>query len=387
MIWLEILIFVPVLIAFALFLLGLGIYVVARQDTFWTLVKLNQIKTLLKGESIDRLAYNARDKDLKELPNGAPVVGRKPHPRRHWLDFPSFGLFWVGIPPIYKVLYYKFLWNKWTQINDREKKDNRHIIVARAETVNSLYIRYLYPFIIDNILMEGNIPVKITVLITIEVETPEITISESGGNPGDWIDRLQAQVAEATRDWAGSQPIENLRKGEAGDFRSKIEQLNDITLATVTTSASFSKGLPQAVGVRIIDVDFQGFQFKDPKLQTAFEQEALAQQTAKGIAARAEGQANAIRKIADAQAYKDTTEGAAKKGVLASVRDLNVPDSVLETIAAGMNTSPIAQLPRRLETFVGNSDHFVPTLPIGSAQTTKQKKGEEKEKEGGEEKK
>jgi hypothetical protein len=134
-------------------------------------------------------------------------------------------------------------------------------------------------------------------------------------------------------------------------------------------------GLRESIGVIIIDVDFQNFQFQDVRVAEAFRAQALAKERAKAAVETATGQAQAMKIIAEAEAEKDRVEGESKLGVLQSGKNSQLPDAVLENLAAGMNDTPGSQIPRGVQTYV-ESDHgnrVVANVPLANAPERKPK--------------
>ncbi len=294
-------------IVFMMILLYLGVYKLAEKDRFLGFVPQGQIKAIMRGDSLKRILvnvggyyYDEAAREIKRVDPGQP----KPKEPRSFL-----GMYWIGLPPFWRVLTYKFSWVKWDKA---EGSDEFALISRDREDVDSLLFRYPYGIEVKKVNMEGLAEVNIVLVVTIEIVRPETTLFRLQPT-GNWLGLVVAKVAEATRGYAGEKDvtIETLRAlkakeaGATNDLRTRIMEMNGEAVPSVGTEPAIAEaedGILRLCGVRIVSVEFQNFEFSDPAVGEAFRKEEVEKRTAAGVIAKARGEGTAILKKGNAEA-------------------------------------------------------------------------------------
>ena len=202
-------------------------------------------------------------------------------------------------------------------------------LIPRVDkNVNSIFFRYPYGVQIKKIKVEGNIEVDITLVVTIEVVSPETTLFRIQPT-GNWLGIVVAKVNEATRGYAGGEKvtIEKLRKlaATAREKKGVTAKEEDGTEHLITQIMKMN-GEPEEVasdidtrrpiygeetpdgnlhlcGVKIISVEFQNWEFSDPEIVgKAFQAEEVELRTAKGRMEKAKGDAFYASEVGNAEA-------------------------------------------------------------------------------------
>lgn len=310
--------FLTVLVVTGSFVVLLGLlYLLAKNDQIIGFVPEGEIKAVMAGESLAKFIANVKGYDfapktwdLKKVGTGEEEIPRNPAKER-WNKFRTtflFGIYWVGFPPFFKrVLWYDFAWTKLTP----EKESKAAILKPRSEKVNSVFFRYPYAALIGEevpLILSDNVQVKITLLITVEVVNPEITLFKLKP-AGNWINLLMAKVEEATRDWCGGKDLMAVRQAKEKAKKKRRETAPPNTTAGAgTEEPDFRdkiikelKDLPQLCGVKIISVEFRDLELVGELLKS-FQEKVVAVQKAEGVKAAADGKAYETEKLGGAVA-------------------------------------------------------------------------------------
>lgn len=318
-------------IGLAALLAYLVVYLMAKRDFIVGFVPEGQIKAVMAGDSLHKLLVNIRgyryDRSITKTKKFPEIVldPKKGGDKLPWWKQRPFGLYWIGLPPFKQILTYKFSWVKWgkpkSEEGEKEKKEEFGLIPRDEEVVRSLFFRYPYGVEVKGIKVKGNVEVNITLVVTLEAVRPETTLFRIQPT-GNWLGLAIAKITEATRGWAGEKEvdIETLRglaareKGATNDFRTRIMEMNGEKGRVQTGSKVATKkpifgqvpelpdGILRLCGVRIISVEFQNWKFTEPTMLETFQSEEVEFRKARGIAAKAEGEAVKIRKTGEAEA-------------------------------------------------------------------------------------
>lgn len=288
-------------------LLYLGVYLLAQRDILLGFVPQGQIKAIMRGASLRRILiniggyyYDMSTREIKMIEVGKPT----PREPRSFL-----GMYWIGLPPFWRVLKYKFSWVKWDK---GEGSDEFALISRDREDVNSLLFRYPYGIEVKKINMAGLAEVDIILVVTIEIARPETTLFRLQPT-GNWLGLVVAKVAEATRGYAGEanvtiETLRALKAREAGaenDLRTRIMQMNGEATPAVGSEPAKEEaedGILRLCGVKIVSVEFQNFKFSDQSVGEAFRKRELEERIAAGVIAKARGEATALLKRGNAEA-------------------------------------------------------------------------------------
>ena len=282
-------IWIVIMLAFWLML-----YAMAKSDFVVGFCPSGHIKTAMNGESLCRFIVNVPGYRLGQSGPQAGRLVKDPTVRPSWL-----GIYWIGIPPFRQILRYPYSWRKWAAPKARAgvpvtaRETVTYQIVARNELVDSLVFRYPYPVLVTNAKLKGNIDVRVTLLVTVEIVHPETTLFKITPS-GTWINLVIAKVEEAVRGWSGSKSVDDLRqlKDQAtpDDFRNAILVVN-----------KGKDGILALCGVKIISTEFQYFQFESPEVEKAFQAPVLAIQAKEVTITKAEATAEEITLVGTAR--------------------------------------------------------------------------------------
>lgn len=258
------------------------LYTLARLDWHATFVPSGEIKFITRGEEVDRILASIPGHRLTH--DGHRWVLSKGDVETNYQAFFTrwFGIHWVSILfPLKRVHIYRFRYSHLytgTKPEEREGRtlqkvggEGEYYIEHRDEPVDSLYYRYVYPVLADEVELKGNLRVNVLVLITIETRYPFEPVFIYKGN---WLDPVFSAVRGAITDFCRGKNLEKFREApkedDGGEFDKGIKGL--------------SKRLLETVGVEIVQVDFVKYDLaaRHEEEQKAFTAREVARLNAEG---------------------------------------------------------------------------------------------------------
>lgn len=301
--------------------IGLTIYLaytVGKEDMQLTFVPTGEIKLRVKGEGVYSILmdvpdhiYNVTNKKIEHNPKSYNEYREQmPWITRQW------GIYWVSIfYPLIKIHEYEFEWPKLRIAGDTEggnlpenvqrlqKEDEPgkyYYIEHRREIVNSMYFRYAYPILVNEVELEGNFKIDVLVNITIEAVDPVTAIFLLKGK---WLPPVIAAIKGAVADYGRDLDLDEFRAapkaGDDSDFSKKIKMVNE----EVPTLAE-RMGIQKAFGVKVAKVDYISFDLSKgfKEVEEASTKIKIAQLTKQAVVTESEGKATAIENVGTAQA-------------------------------------------------------------------------------------
>lgn len=293
-------------------------YIIAKEGMQLTFIPTGEIKLIVKGESMYSMLMDIPDhiynKDTKLIEENkeAYVTSRS---EMSWINR-KWGIYWVSIfYPLIRVHQYWFEWPKLRIAGDTEggvapsdtvrlKKEDEpgkyYYIEHRREPVSSMYFRYAYPILAEEVELKGNFKVDILINVTIEAADPITAIFLLKGK---WLSPVIAAIKGAVADYARDKDLDQFRAAaKAGDDSALSMEVKKINVEVSTGEARV--GIQKAFGVKVFKVDFIAFDlskgYKD--VQEASTKVEIAELTKKAEVTRSEGEATAITNVGTAKA-------------------------------------------------------------------------------------
>lgn len=297
-------------------LLFFVVYGLASKKIFWSFTQANEVEYVLAGGSYRKLLANIphfkleEDKDFQLEFGGQKISLQKIVPGEDaskTFNNRKLGIFGVGIYPYYKILSYGFAWDKNLATEKDtsgtiEKVDVGNLIIShRSESVSSLYFRYTYPIIARGIDLADRFSVDIALNVLVQAVYPEIPVLILKGK---WFVPFVSAVKGAISEYA-----KNLTYN---DFRKQEKRGTSSHFGLAITSAKDQ--IIRSTGMMPVEVDYIDYKLTgaEKEKEEAIASEEIEKLKAKGVKAKAGGQAYEIIKLANAKAKGIILEGKAK---------------------------------------------------------------------------
>lgn len=318
---------VAVLFVLLGFLAFLGIWAIAKTDTFFGFIKEGQGAIIKRGESFDRvlISFHGHRCDIVDE-NG----------KKRWKIYPGqseyssgflglleekFGIYWFGFYPFVQRMGYEFRWNEW-----RQEEKNGVLITRlwyRKEPTKFFFAQtFNYALILDGAEtggtkegdqkeVGGNVTVDLKIVLLLQIVYPQVAILQNE----NWFEQLGAVVLDHARLYVGSRPLEKLRSQETNLTEIRIDDhrtQNDfckyiMELNKHAPIGEDSDSIIDAFGVKIVGAQIMS-------LELSGDSKKLAEATTKVYVAQQE--AGSTRVKADAKAYEIREEGRASADIV-----------------------------------------------------------------------
>lgn len=208
-----------------------------------------------------------------------------------------YGIYFYGLWPFKDIHEYKF---KWTE--EKTNAEGKRVPWHREEWTHIIYVHsFLYWVMLEGAEDSENAPIKLTYLLTTEVNNPykaRFTVT-------NWLERLIADSHNAAKVWVSRSTFKQIvrERSEVTSSESTfvIEQQK---LNTNLPTEHAEKGAPEVLGVRLrasslqqIELDGEGAR----ELTEATTATLIAQQRADALRATAEGDRDAAVTRAEGQ--------------------------------------------------------------------------------------
>lgn len=315
----------------AVALVILGIWAIARTDTFFCFIKEGQGVIIKRGESFHRIiiSYHGHhcvivEEEVGEKGNTKKVRRWKIIPREqdeleHFSGFlgfleKRFGIYWIGIYPFFKVMTYQFRWNEWEQKSEGGG-GTIPSLKHREELTNFFYVQtFNYALFLSGAETGGkrsgkentggNISINAQITLLLRIIYPQVAILQNE----DWFEQLEAVVLDHARLYVGSRTFEQLHTSTnsttneetRNEFCEHIMSLNLHAPIGADTDSIIDAFGVEIVGAVIMSVELAGDSKKIAEATTAI---YVAEQKAKATIVAAEARAKEIVKIGDAEAH------------------------------------------------------------------------------------
>lgn len=268
------------------------IYLLAKNDIFFTIVKEGTAKIVTYNEQFHRVIMSnkgcrfkggsgANAWDIEEAPEGE-------EPDEGILG----GLRFVGMWPFFKVHKYKFT---WTSLENGELKSHKD------ELLGHIFVKYdVYVISLDKVELRGNIPVDFKILFTARIKNPFKALFRVER----WLESTQNRISAELRRELGGLSVEELVawEGESEKIKKILENLSALKDSFVRDTCGIEPDKKDPIDIHSFDVD-----------------PAWIEITRKKIEAEEEAKATKIR--AEAEKEKRLKEGEGRAGAIRSVND------------------------------------------------------------------
>jgi len=321
-----------------LFGFGLLIYYAAQHKKYFTAPREGSVEFVMAGNSASRmlLVWRGHKQAGKEF---RPQKGQS-HPFDQYEIVPGeedrgmlyylnplnwmepFGIYWVGIWPFFKIYRYDFIWTE----DYLDEQTGKIVPKTRSATrdkpteggpTSFIYVNdFNYYIVASNVKTVTSLPLNITVVITVRIVNPAKALFSGE----DWLQRTNAAIGQMIIRYTGKLTYEQINGSEPAMLKvlktDTVEQPYPLeklicTLSDGDENELYGVDLRLAYGVDIKAVKVHSIELADKEGQTTLQDATVQVYTArqKGLAelAEAEGKAQAIEKLADAEEYRINT--------------------------------------------------------------------------------
>jgi len=280
------------------FVIYITMLIMARLNFILTYCPQNHIKALMRGGDFVKFIENVKGYRLnrKGSEEYEFVKGDNKDDERDkkgfwgWL-LKQLGMYWVGLPPN-QVLRFRLKWLKYTKDGG-----TNYTIESRDEIVSSILFRTIYPVVVPQAELIGNIKVDITLLLGTNITNPWQAFF--GKLPvGNFINELTAEAVAAGKEHASKYDFDGLKSEQKSGETDKGSFEKHIM-------STRNEGLKNAIGHKIETVEFVKYD-EDPaqkEVSDALVAKQIAKHRADAKREEAVGKRDAEKIIADGEAY------------------------------------------------------------------------------------
>lgn len=344
--WEQILIVVIVLTVLTLFLVGARILLrlicneLAKSDTLFTYRQEGKFKFLLEGERLLRIIYKLEGKKLVEkvvstpvtLHDGSTVVKKekiwKVITDRHntssrlsvseWI----FGVQWIGLPPR-KIKVYELMWKRPLRPGDevaaQDPKtrnhyvvDKEHDMVTRMDKTTWHQYRWIYSIFIEGIevkgvkitdptntnnSIEGTVQINLWGTFTLETVNPYKPVMLLDGQ---WFHTLEDGLQGIISDYFSKMDLDEIREKSKASSAANANMSSELEQRIIAFNDA-PGGTIENTGLKVVAFNYGGYEIVDSDVIGAAKSRAVAAMKAGAVIAEAEGQAQAIERLAKAE--------------------------------------------------------------------------------------
>ena len=297
------------LIGAALGFLAILPVILGELGIWFTKVEEGQIKVVILGGNAVR--YIGVIQGYKCDSDTGEITEKDTHkPSRGWFGYGYHFMHWS---PWAKVHKYEFKWPKLI-----EKKGGGYEVELRDEEVDSLFHRYQYPVVADDIKTFDQVQIKVIVLVMLQATDASLALFPLA----NWLAVASGHIRSVVRSYAGKTKYQKIASGEneelveaimalsrMGPGKTLTKEERDKTLAILGASTDDDTALKTLVGTEVISAAVVETPPKTtPELEAALTAKKVAREhayaeiiTAKGhaIAKRAgiEAEINRVEKV------------------------------------------------------------------------------------------
>lgn len=302
----------------------------AHVDIFFTLMREGTHGVIMRGDSIDHvilrhLGYWINDPRRTDPDDPQHFDSKKPkwerirgEPGEFYSSYPpnqrirrsleGLGIYYYGFWPFKRRYTHSFGWVE-TQISKESRKEE---FWPRQQRTNFAYsAMFTYAILLEGAETKNNIPVNARYLLSVEVNNAAIALFDVE----DWLTRITADSNTKAKMLFARKEFEQLtREGELSneqktqiqsEFVDAIMSLNKGLIdEKAAPKGKTSRGAPRKIGITIVGVSLQQVEPGGPDFEAlgkALTAEVVAKHTAKGVVAKAWGDAEAVTIAADAE--------------------------------------------------------------------------------------
>lgn len=276
-------------------LMFLGISTIANTNILFTKVIEGTGRLILAEGKLDKIIINAQKSSCIINQYGDyEIVEQEPLFKAGFIGFleRKFGIYWVGIPPWFKVWADEFVWGEWKEEKDTKGKVIGVNYARRKEKTDFFFARpFPYAIPIKNAEMKGGMRGNMDMMLTITIVFPAWAFFRTE----DWFVHLESRVIEEMNKYIKDHTWEELGSNTASQsIPDYVLGFNGLAYVNGVRGG----GILGTVGAKICEVSIRSIELsdeskKDYEATTAIDR---AQRYAKAEEAKAEGDANATRK-------------------------------------------------------------------------------------------
>lgn len=205
-----------------------GVYFLAKNDIFFTLVKEGTAKVVLKFSKIHKIlvCYTGYKLDSKNENVVKNTIKQDQNQNKFKIWSKKFfgGLYWIGIPKINKIYTYENERLFYSLSIENEKITPK--VTSEKKRLNYISLKdELYYAIIQEAETQDMVPVDLYFQLTFRI----IGIRKALFEVEDWIEMSLNQFKPVLRDWIATKKIEELigANGKAKEIGSEAKELID----------------------------------------------------------------------------------------------------------------------------------------------------------------
>ena len=309
----------------------------ANKETFYTFVKQNTARAIMKGDSLSHIIMSYEDHYLNDpyaqwyipeipkwevLPSArwADIIRQHGHegkiyPSQNWFE-KRIGVFPIGLPGYRSVYNYQFVWSEMRNAKDKDGSPKREIW-SRDEKTGFVYVTN-FPYATKLSAGENieSMPLDVELEVIVRIVNPEKALFRP-----NWFQGVMSTVIGEARNYVGGRTYKELlseTRIKPTDNANPLDNPNVLACAIIKTNDLFDtdiestppgeRGLIGRFGVEVISVSIES---------VAFVGEGAAKYQASATAAYTSEQDALIKKTAaEAQAFEIKTVGTAKNEVI-----------------------------------------------------------------------
>jgi regulator of protease activity HflC (stomatin/prohibitin superfamily) len=241
---------IPLFVGFLIILAW--IWFLAKGNSMFTFVREGSAKAIMHGDGFHHFVMRFRNYHLNDprkpwfdpsIPEWQVIFHGRPdgeinhddpkfHDRsyddRHWL-LRALNVYWVGIPPIYRVNRYRFRWNEIVVGDDGKEK-----LYPRNEMTDFIFVQdFTYAIVADNAHTSQGVPIEAVHLDTLAVRNPHRALFIVD----NWLLRVGSATSREARNYIGKRTYRQLLSEtdetdpsaiQADSFSAPICKLNKV---------------------------------------------------------------------------------------------------------------------------------------------------------------
>ena len=239
----------------------------------------------------------------------------------NWMQ--SLGIYWIGLWPFIKIYLYDFIWTEEKVTEDGKIVPHTRRAIKKGGTEEGGQTPFVkindtnYFFVVNDVKTRDGVPLKFILLVTIRVENPYKALFSGA----DWLERTGGAIRNMTIRCGGVRSYEEVTAstpatlkviGQNGVEESITKTLEEFIVMLGDGTSDVVQGkdvdLLTAYGVCTIAAKIHEFDFADEdaaiEYRKATTQMYVAKQKGLGEQAEANGKAEAIKTLANAEEYR-----------------------------------------------------------------------------------
>jgi len=265
-------------------------FLLAEVGIFFTKLESGDIKFIMHGESLHKTIYDVRDFKLENNQFVKTTPKEESAKTRPW-----FGLYWVGIPPFASVHRFPIIKERTNPAGKTPEE-----WVERDKEISmepSLHFTIPRPFVLRDVELGDRTPIDLLVIAKFEVVDPYIPVFFFKGRFfGNTEGIIKAAVSDILKGTPGKPlTLDQFVASDKGEVSGILSLMKE-------DKGPLNKELISQIGLRLVGISISKYDPQDGDLREAMNAQVVSEQTAKGVIAKAEGEAKRIQIEAEANA-------------------------------------------------------------------------------------